>query len=568
MAPDISIAKNSQTYEFPDSLYIAHFSRARQFIGRGALTLSLAVAGIGASAIERPDIAHAAVEFVNDYPNQGAMPYNTANFDWWVDENGDGQANVTPNNAVDNDETMSSRGYNYRNCTDGAAYWAMKYTGVNVGGWGNAKDWAESASSHVISPGNSNDIEPGDIAQSADGGFGHVGFVTQVNKNSQGNVTSIKVAELNKLGTGEYTHDTYTTKNAAGNFVRPGAGDWDHFIDLNGSDKGLNGESLDDSGAPTAISRPAAIAYNGALNVFIRGGDGQIYAQYWNGTNWTGFSSIGGNMASDPAVIVNGNALNVFARGTDGKIYTKYNNGSGWQAGWADLGATTMRGNPRVMLYGSELTVFALGTDNHPYKKTWTAANGWGSWSSLGNYMGSSPAALQYGSELDVIMRGGDNQIYKDTWNGRSWGGFGTLGNPGGGGAAGNPDVMQFGSRFDIWTNTAQNRLYKRTWNGSGWTDWADMGGGLAGDPDAMQYNNDINVFARGTDGQIYTRYYSASGKFWSGWTSIGGNIAGEPTAIQYGTELSVFATGTDGKTYKNTFFPTKGWGGFTALPG
>ena len=45
-------------------------------------------------------------------------------------------------------------------------------------------------------------------------------------------------------------------------------------------------------------------------------------------------------------------------------------------------------------------------------------------------------------------------------------------------------------------------------------------------------------------------------------------NLAGEPTAVQYGTELDVFAVGTDGKTYKNTFNPSTGWGGFTALPG
>ena len=83
-----------------------------------------------------------------------------------------------------------------------------------------------------------------------------------------------------------------------------------------------------------------------------------------------------------------------------------------------------------------------------------------------------------------------------------------------------------------------------------------------------MQYNNDLEFFARAADGHIYTRWWSASSQTWGGWNSLGGNIAGDPTAIQYSTELDVFAIGADGKTYKNTFNPSSGWGGFTALPG
>lgn len=316
-------------------------------------------------------------------------------------------------------------------------------------------------------------------------------------------------------------------------------------------------------GGSRTLSRPAAIVFNGALNVFARGNDGQIYNQYWNGTKWTGFASIGGNMNSDPATIVNGNALNVFATGADGQVYTKYNAGNGWSA-WASLGATRVKGNPRVAKYNGELDVVALGTDGHPYKNTWQADKGWGGWSSLGNYMDSSPTILQYGSELDVIMRGGDNAVYKDTWNGNSWGGFAFLGAR----VAGNPDAISYGGQLDVWANSSSNRLWKRTWNGRGWGNWTDMGGNFAGDPDVMQYNSDLEVFVRGTDNHIYTRYWSANGQYWSAWSSLGGSIAGEPTAVQYGSELSVFATGTDGKVYKNTFFPSSGWGGFSVLPG
>src|SRR5260370_6577304 len=75
------------------------------------------------------------------------------------------------------------------------------------------------------------------------------------------------------------------------------------------------------SGTPT----PAAISFNGNLNVFKVGGDDQVYQTYWNGTSWSGFSSMGGSYLSNPAVIVHGTALNIFARGLYSQIYTEYN---------------------------------------------------------------------------------------------------------------------------------------------------------------------------------------------------------------------------------------------------
>lgn len=327
-------------------------------------------------------------------------------------------------------------------------------------------------------------------------------------------------------------------------------------------------ESVPESPSPYTLARPAAANFNGALNVFTRGGDGQIYTQYWNGSSWTGFSSIGGDMVSDPAVIVNGSALNVFALNKDGQVYTKYNDGTSW-TGWASLGGQTMRGNPKVLQYGGELDVFALGTDGHPYKNTWQPTSGWGGWTSLGNYMDSSPAPVVYNGELDVIMRGGDNVIYKDTWNGSTWGGFAAVG---GCCLAGNPDVIPYGNQLDIWSNAPapSNGLWKNTWNGSSWGGWVNMGSGLAGDPEVIQYGSDLNVFARGNDGQMYTRYWSAANRTWSDWASTDPNkmIAGDPTVVQSGTELDIFVTGTDGRTYKNTKQQGGNWGGFSALPG
>jgi len=376
---------------------------------------------------------------------------------------------------------------------------------------------------------------------------GHVAWVEAVTSS-----TTITTVDYNSgwpTNPGHYAEHTGVSISSASGYI--------HFKDIS---------------AGTATYVPAAISFKGALNVFKIGGDGQVYQNYWNGTKWNGWSSIGGSTAvNNLAVIVNGSALNIFQLNANGQVYTEYNSGNGW-SGWASLGGHPMVGSPKVIMYGSsQMDVFALDTNKVPYLDKWTPS-GWSGWTSMGNYMasGASPAAIMYGSsEMDLFYRGGDNNIYKNTtFDGSSWGGFGSLGSPSGTTIVGNPSVLSYTAEgeYDIYVNTTSGHIYKRMWNGS-WSGWADMGGGFVGTPYAMQYGSDMNLFARGTNNQIYHRYWSYGGQFWSGWGSLGGNLASDPYVLQYGSsELDVFATGTDGKTDHDTFTPTNGWGGFSAL--
>jgi len=398
-------------------------------------------------------------------------------------------------------------------------------------------------------------VNPGDVITLDDGGFGHAGIINNIDsngtihiKNQNAQLDSSAYIDSGSLSNGNaHYHMNYWKTYKVQAIIHHRSG----------------------STGTKAIT-PASISFNGALNVFTVGGDRQVYQQYWNGSRWSGFSSIGGSFVSNPAVIINAGALNIFERGPDNQIYTEYNGGNGWSGWSSSLGSHQMKGNPAVIHYGSEMDVFALDTNNVPYKATWNSSIGWGSgWTSMGNFMASSPAAIQYGSEMDVFYRGGDNNIYKNTWNGSSWGGFGSLGAPSGTTVVGNPSVLSYAAEgeYNIFVNTSSGHIYKRTWNGAGWSSWTDMGGGFTGNPYATTYGSDMEVYARGTNNQIYTRYWSYGGQFWSAWSSLGGTLASDPYALQYGTsELDVFATGTDGKTYKDTFNPTNGWGGFSAL--
>ena len=444
-------------------------------------------------------------------------------------------------------------GYGVRNCTSYVAWKINQVFGKNISGWGDAKNWANSTHGYTVD--NTPSIGAIAVWQTGGGGHGHVAYVYAVNNG---------IASLDEYNSG-FPLDSnghpqwglfYSGRTTASN----SAGTPYRYIHIG-------------TVPSNQVNTPASISFNGALNVFKIGGDGNVYQNYWNGTKWNGWSSLGGSTAvNNLAVIVNGSALNIFQLNANGQVYTEYNSGNGW-SGWASLGGHRMVGSPKVIMYGSsQMDVFALDTNKVPYLDKWTPS-GWSGWTSMGNYMasGASPAAIMYGSsEMDLFYRGGDNNIYKNTtFDGSSWGGFGSLGAPSGTTITGNPSVLSYTAEgeYDIYVNTTSNHIYKRTWNGAGWSSWTDMGGSFVGNPYAIQYGSDMNLFARGTDNRIYHRYWSYSGQFWSGWGSLGGNLASDPFALQYGSsELDVFATGTDGKTDHDTFTPTNGWGGFSAL--
>ncbi|HET7301892.1 MAG TPA: CHAP domain-containing protein [Candidatus Saccharimonadales bacterium] len=213
----------------PDMAVSAHDIPMTKTVLRklGLLAASGLLAAGGASACVITDIASAPpaqadtttkIPFENDYPYANAKLLDLQNFDWWMDENGNGR--------FDGQEQYSPLGYGYRNCTDGVAYWAKKYDGVNIGNWGDALVWDVQAGSagYAVKAGSANNIEPGDIAQSDDGKWGHVGFVTDVIKNDAGTVVKLKIAEYNHNSDGAFTHEAYISKNAAGNFIRNSRG--------------------------------------------------------------------------------------------------------------------------------------------------------------------------------------------------------------------------------------------------------------------------------------------------------------------------------------------------------
>ena len=457
-------------------------SAHRSTAGQRIRLILIAAATTFASAIATwPIPARALTTFENDYPNSDAELHNLANYEWWVDENDD---DVKQIQAGTNDELMSSRGFDYRNCTDGASYWVNKYTGVSIpGSWGNAYNWDDSATSYTVKNGNANDIEPGDVAQSDDGNWGHVGFVTKVEKNTGGNVTKIEVAELNRNGTGDYTLSEYANKNTSGKFIRSGSLDWDHFIDLNGADKGLNNEDLtpdpdtDQDGIPDSqdqcptvagvaayngcpppqISSSSVVAVGSQPHVFyydvtngnLRHGWWNPVAVAWSFEDFDGHTNTGYRLNADvgrnPTALVIGGQPHVFYYdATGGNLrHAWWNTGtSSWS--FENFDGYTNTDNHvdadagrdvTVTIYNSQPHLFYYDATNGNLRHSWWAGTAWGfenfdGHTNTNNHVDGnagqypSPVVMGYGTAASMHI------YYYDTtngnfrhnwWNGSTW---------------------------------------------------------------------------------------------------------------------------------------------------
>src|SRR5260370_13975991 len=167
---------------------------------------------------------------------------------------------------------------------------------------------------------------------------------------------------------------------------------------------------------------PEAVKYSSEMDVFVKGIDGCLWKDTWNGSSWSGFSSLGGTLARDPSPVAFGSELDVFIRSSvDAYVWKIAWNGSSW-SGWNALGGT-YAGITVGLAFGSEMDVYVRGNDGALWKDTWNGSS-WSGFNSLGGVVVGDPAAIQYNSEMDVYVWGTTGAIWKQTWNGSSWSGW------------------------------------------------------------------------------------------------------------------------------------------------
>lgn len=224
-------------------------------------------------------------------------------------------------------------------------------------------------------------------------------------------------------------------------------------------------------------SKPAAVSMSdGRLDVFARGGSGQLLQKYAVDGRWSSWVHLGGSFSGAPTVVSWApGRLDVFARGNDGRLLHKWFAAGRW-FDWESLGGTLASSPSAVSMTVGRLDVFARGMDG-ALKHLYFPGGRWSPWASLGGTLHSEPAAVSAADgQLEVLVRGGDGLL--------------------------------------------RRKAYVR---GSGWSAFTPISGVLSSGPGAVVTSTgDLVLVARDAGGRYVTRSRSAAGA-WSTWRALGG---------------------------------------------
>ena len=166
--------------------------------------------------------------------------------------------------------------------------------------------------------------------------------------------------------------------------------------------------------------------------MYLRGADNAVWQRRYDGTLWSGWSSLGGKTYASPAASARRGTsiVDVFVRGTDNAIYHRYRNGTTWSSGWASIGAPpggATSAPAAISNSTGRIDVFVRGGDSAIWRRTWTTS--WSPWTSVGGLASSAPAVASRGTNrLDLFMRGSDGQIYRSFNDGAGWSSWSSLG--------------------------------------------------------------------------------------------------------------------------------------------
>jgi len=254
---------------------------------------------------------------------------------------------------------------------------------------------------------------------------------------------------------------------------------------------------------------PAVCAQNAnSLDAFVQGTDHALWHKSFQGSAWSAWGSLGGNLTSSPAATSPANGvIDVLARGTNGVLYSKQLSGGVWGS-WKTIGGQLASGTgPAVCAQNANsLDAFVQGTDHALWYTHWDGTK-WSSWKSLGGNLTSSPAATSpVNGTIDVFVRSTDGALwYRSTTNGgASWSNWSSLGEQLASGTG--PAVCaQNANSLDAFVQGTDHALWHKSFQGSAWSAWGSLGGNLTSSPAATSpANGVIDVFVRGSDGAVW----------------------------------------------------------------
>jgi hypothetical protein len=328
-------------------------------------------------------------------------------------------------------------------------------------------------------------------------------------------------------------------------FVRGGNGNmWEYFWNGERWKWTDTGQSV--AGSPAGVIRGEYNDPNGdiRMNVFVKGGNGNLWEYFWNGSYWD-WKDTGNGVAGNPVVIIRGNynepegdvRINVFVRGVNGNLCEYFWNGSHWD--WKDTGHP-ITGDPTGVIRGDyrnpegnvRINIFVRGANGNLCEYFWNGHQ-W-NWTDTGQLVTGDPAVVIRGEYdapngtvyLNVFVPGPNGNLWEYFWNGHQWlwndtdrrvAGKATIT------VRGEVNVLYGNIRMNIFVQGFNGNLLEYFWNGSQWV-WSDTGHAITGDPTAIirgEYDDPegdvrINVFVPGSNGNLWEYFWNGQQWVWS----------------------------------------------------
>lgn len=262
---------------------------------------------------------------------------------------------------------------------------------------------------------------------------------------------------------------------------------------------------------------PGAVSpLSGRTDVYVRGGDGQLWQKVQLAGGSSPWSPLGGFLSSDPdAASRSPGSMDVVVRGGDQAVWIRTYNGAVWLP-WQSLGGR-LASSPSVVSWGpGHLAVFGCGMDGALWTRTFDGA--WGPWQSLGGILFAAPDASSDGvNRLDVVVRGAGGAMYRRAFRGGGWSGWEGVG---GAMTSGGGTDSWGANRIDVAMRGLDGQLWANAWTGSSWFGWYTLGGVITSDPDVASASlNTLTITARGQDGNYWQRAFD--GSRWLPWRVV-----------------------------------------------
>lgn len=257
-----------------------------------------------------------------------------------------------------------------------------------------------------------------------------------------------------------------------------------------------------------AVGDPALTAQrDGSFNLFVRGGDDQLWHRFHSNGRWSGWYRLGGTLASSPSAASFGpGSVIVAARLKNGNLGLLQYASAKWSA-WAEIPPPpggALSAPAIVAMSPGKLEILVRGNGDRLWRLSYEA-NGsrrasTQDWVDEGGQIAGNPAAASWGANrIDVVATSASRQLMHWRFDGvqKGWSAIGCCADP-----SSSPAIASLGrNTYDIVFRDTDGRLRQQSFARNGWSASLQLGGLLNSSPAIVATSaRRLDVVAVGTD--------------------------------------------------------------------